>query len=641
MIVQPSSTRPLRAMRALLLMGGIAAVPAHAQLSPPGSPTVVPRPGQAIGPHPLPVMPKPVPQMPDTSAIVAPPLNLPAGKQDDRQILADLKGLVLIDDVKALKKAGVNASGIVLQNLPMLDDPVIKDRLAAYLGKPVSQGTLNAISQTVVLWYREKKYPFVDVAVPAGQYVTNGVVQIVVTETHSGKITARGNVWFSSDFLISQVRSKPGDRINIEELEDDKNWLNQNPFRLVNIVANRGDTPGTTDLIVDTVQEKFPVRVYTGYSNSGQPAIGHDRWNLGFTWGNALGLDDQFSYQLSTSDDFWHNREKFLGKTDRPAFVGHTVNYEMATSWRDKITIYGSYLESSPLLGPFLGLAGTDASAGIRYQHTLPSTRKFDEQIQGGYEFKTSNNNLEFGGFQISNVTTEVDQFFVEYDATMRDDYGQTEFTNTAVYSPGNLTDQNNNRFFAAQICGVPCTAGGAPKANYIYNHAVITRVTGLPQGQALANSLGWLGGTTSITKIVGQMSNGNLIPSEQIGIGGADSIRGYDERAANGSEGILVSEELRTPGFSLANLFLSTNSPWNDLTQLGVFYDYGSVSNNVAVAGASNSIELESVGLGFHLLAGPDANVRIDLNYGWQLRKLPGAKDRSEFGHIAITLAY
>jgi hemolysin activation/secretion protein len=187
----------------------------------------------------------------------------------------------------------------------------------------------------------------------------------------------------------------------------------------------------------------------------------------------------------------------------------------------------------------------------------------------------------------------------------------------------------------------VPCTAGGAPKANYIYNHAVITRVTGLPQGQALANSLGWLGGTTSITKIVGQMSNGNLIPSEQIGIGGADSIRGYDERTANGSEGILVSEELRTPGFSLANLFLSTNSPWNDLTQLGVFYDYGSVSNNVAVAGASNSIELESVGLGFHLLAGPDANVRIDLNYGWQLRKLPGAKDRSEFGHIAITLAY
>jgi len=628
-------------------MGGMSCTSAYAQLSPTaasgaphpegGMATVLPPATSAAGPHPVPVTPQSAPKIPDTTPNIAPSPNLsPVGK-GDREILPALKGLVLIDNISELKKSGVSGSGIMPENLPMLDSPTIRERLAAYIGKPVSQKTLAEINQTIILWYRDNKYPFVDVAVPAGQDVTNGVVQIVVSETRSGKITARGNKWFSSEFLTSQVRLKPGDRINIEKLEEDKNWINQNPFRLVNIVANRSETPGVTDLVVDTVQEKFPARFYAGYSNSGQQALGHDRWNLGFIWGNALWLDDQLSYQFTTSNDFWHSREKFAGKMDRPAFVGHTISYEIATGWRDKITIYGSYLESSPLLGPLLGVAGTDGAAGIRYSTKLPSTRKFDEFLRFGFEFKTSNNSIEFGGMPLpgADITTEVDQFFLEYDATLRDDYGQTDFTNSLVYSPGGITAQNRTSFFRAQT-NSPTTV-----ADYMYDHVVLTRVTGLPQGEELAKSLGWFGGTTMITKFVGQISDGNLLPSEQIGAGGADSVRGYDERVANGSEGILFSEEIRSPGFSLAKLVADSDSAWNDLTQLGVFWDYGSIFDNVTLAGAPNSIELESTGMGLHVLAGPDANFRLDLDYGWQLRTLPGLTHRSQFGHLAITLAY
>jgi hypothetical protein len=44
---------------------------------------------------------------------------------------------------------------------------------------------------------------------------------------------------------------------------------------------------------------------------------------------------------------------------------------------------------------------------------------------------------------------------------------------------------------------------------------------------------------------------------------------------------------------------------------------------------------------LGYHLIAGPDQNVRIDLDYGFQMHKLPGATDDSQFGHVAVTVAY
>src|SRR5208282_4784457 len=111
------------------------------------------------------------------------------------------------------------------------------------------KAALHAIGQTIIDWYSEQKYPFVDVAVPAGQDVTNGVVQVVVTESHAGKVTTRGNKWFSSDLLV-------------------------------NIVAERDSTPGVTNFVVDTVQEKFPFRAYAGYDNTGTAVLGHDRWNV-------------------------------------------------------------------------------------------------------------------------------------------------------------------------------------------------------------------------------------------------------------------------------------------------------------------------------------------------------------------------
>jgi hemolysin activation/secretion protein len=638
MILFPA-LRPARVVGSVLLLGGIACPQAYAQTT---NPHLVNQAGEiplidvsfATDSDPR-FAPKSAPKPADTSAVEGPTPKTPAAPAADRVIIPNLKGLVFIDNVKALRPKGVEGSGIVIENLPMLEDPAIHDQLAAFVGKPLTQGSVRDLGGLIANWYRMKKYPFVDVSVPAGQDVTNGVVQVVVAESHMGKIGAKGNYWFSSDFLESQVRLKPGDRINIGDLEEDKNWINQNPFRLVNIVASRGDQPGVTDLTVDTIQEKFPARFYAGYSNSGTPIIGHDRWDLGFIWGNAFWHDDQLSYQFQTSDDFWHNREQFPGKEDHPAFVGHTLNYAMALPWRDKIIIYGYYLQASPLLGPQIGIVGTDGSAGIRYSMRLPSTRKFDEHVEFGYEFKTSNNNLEFGGFGVSSTTTEVDQFVIQYDATMRDDYGQTEVTNAFTFSPGGISDLNKTIFFQQQ------TGSRDAHADYLYDHIVVTRVTGLPLDSDIAKKLGWFGGVTSITKFVGQIANGNLVPSEELGAGGAASVRGYDERAENGSQGILFSEELRTPVFSLAKMFLNTNSPWNDQSQIGVFYDFGSVSNNTLIPNTPSSAQLESVGLGYHLLDGPDQNVRVDLDYGFQLRKLPGASDTSQFGHVAVTLAY
>ena len=556
-----------------------------------------------------------------------------AAPAQDTVILPELTGLKLIDSIGKLQTTGVNETGITVDGLPMLEEPAIREKLQSFLGKPLTESSLRAILQSIIDWYGDQNYPFVDVAPPAGQDVTNGVVQLVVTEFRAGKVTARGNRWFSSDFLTSQVRLKPGDRINIEKLVEDKNWINQNPFRTVNIVAERNQAAGTTDFVVDTVREQFPGRVFASYDNSGTPILGHDRWSLGFNWGDAFWMDQQLSYQFTSSNDFWHSREKVGGVERDPAFVAHALSYMIPLPWRDKLTIFGSYATAVPRLGPDLGLRGVNGQASLRYQMPLPSTQDFDQQIQFGYDFKTSNNNLQFGGFTVSDVTTEIDQFLVIYNATLRDEWGQTGFENSLVYSPGRLTDGNTDLAFALQA-GSP-----AAKANYLYDHFVFTRLTGLPKDRAWVQDLGWFKDTSLLSRFVGQVSNRNLLPSEQLGLGGSESVRGYDERAANGSEGFLVSQELRSPPFSLATAFGADVG--GDQTQLAAFWDYGTVWEPTPVTGAPSSTQLQGVGLGFHYIAGPDANFKIDLNYGWQLRKLPGALNHSQFGHISVTIAY
>ena len=470
-------------------------------------------------------------------------------------------------------------------------------------------------------WYREHDYPFVDVAFPAGQDITNGVIQVVVTESRVGMIVARNNKWFSTGLLNGQVRLQPGDRISLSQLEADKDWLNQNPFRSVNIVAEKSTTPGYTDIAVDTVHEDFPFRVHATYDNTGVPVLGRDRYSAGFDWGNAFWMDQQLSYQYTSSLPLWRGLD---GQS--ASYQAHSASYLAPLPWRDKISIFGVYALAVPELGPDLGLTGITWQASARYIIPLAAPANFTQQIQAGFDFKSSNNNLIFGGLQISNVTTEIDQFVGDYNASLRDPLGQTSFDNTIVLSPGGISALNTTALFQAQA---PFATAG-----YTYDRLSLTRLTGLPQDADWVKRLGWFKDLSSLTRFVGQVSSANLLASEQLGIGGMDTVPGYDERVANGSDGVLLSEELLSPSFGLTKYLIRD---FGDQTQVSAFWAYGSVRDNKALPGAQNGHDLESVGLGLRYVIGRYVN--FHLNYGWQLRRLSGA-DRGEFADVTLTLS-
>lgn len=525
--------------------------------------------------------------------------------QQDNVILSPLRGVVFLSSLAEVRSAGVavpgiKAGGVDVGRVIRLDTPLFVAKIAPFIGKPLTFSGIFAISSTVRSWYAAAGHPFVDVVVPP-QDVASGVIQVVVSEYRLGGISVTGNKWFSSSLTARQSGLHPGQILTLAELQDDLYWLNQNIFRQVDAVFGPGKTAGTTDITLQT-QDELPVRLYAGYDNQGVPELGRDEWDIGANWANAFGLDQLLSYQLTRS---------VSGR-----YTGNAVNWEIPLAWRDTLEFFGSYEQERPESAVDFTLSGDSAQASFRYIHPFGGPIWFHQQIEVGYDFKTTNNNLDFGGINVSRNAVEIDQFPVIYIANVVDTLGQTHFENTLVMSPGNMTAGNKNAAFA-QI-----QPGAA--ASYVYDQVGLTRVFLLPAG------------FTSTTRGLLQRSSRNLLDSEQVAAGGFDSVIGYDTDTGLGSNGELFSEDIKGPPFSIAGVF-DHNGRFNDESQLGIFYDYADLSQVRAVPGLRDRVDLASAGVDFRAEFKNHMSVHFAL--GWQLRNAPGTGKHGAFGDITVTL--
>ncbi len=530
-------------------------------------------------------------------------------------ILPSLTGITLVGTPGGLKPGGIPGHGIDTGGIALLKGADFTDQLTPYLGKPVSLHDLNEIARIIVLYYRSRGHPLVDVTVPQ-QDVTSGAVQFLVSEFKAGKVEVEGNHWFSSGQMLEGLHVTPGEPVDGDRLLGDVAWLNQNPFRHVDLVYRRATDPQTTDIVLQTT-DRFPVRVYAGYDNSGTRITGRDRVNLGFNWGNALWSGQLFSYQFSSSDDFWHNRAETATRPDAPTFVSHSFDWQIPLPWHHRLDIFGLYEKINPRIGPDFAAPGTSGQASLRYVIPWQRSERISGDWQLGYDFKTTNNNLEFGGTQVSNTASNIHQFVLGADVTILDGLGSTALALTAFLSPGGLGRGNDNKDFAA--------SSPLGTAQYAYTQFALSRLTRLPF------DLTWA------TRLKAQISNANLLPSERLGFGGTDYGRGYDPFSASGDDGVLFSNELRLPPWHVA--------PKGAELQLFTFWDYGSVYYHrtpldpATLKPASHGTELASTGFGLHYIY--DRYIEFRLDCGFQLRTLPGAGGRGQFANVSITISY
>lgn len=554
------------------------------------------------------VAPKPVPQR---EGPVEREKASAETEMDGTPLLPALKGLVFLKDPALVRKEGVsNGEGVKIEGISLLGEgnawnPRFRSVVTKYLGQPVSLKSLNEMSRDIVRFYREEGLLVVHVLVPSNQDITNGVVQVLVLEGRIGEVRVEGNRYFASDLLSEKLSMEQGDLLREALLEGDVGWINQNPFRHVEPVLARGKNFGETDIIL-RVDDRFPLRTYGGYEDTGTDLTGDERWLVGMNWGNAFLLDQRLNYQFTTSSDF----EKM---------TAHSGSWEIPLPWRHTLTFFGSYAEMrADIANALFAQTGKSWQASLRYAIPLPGTDPYAHVLTPGFDFKQSNNNLEFGGANVFNTTTDILQGSLDYSGQLDDPWGKTSFGATAYYSPGHLSSRNRNPTFNASRSDA--------KSAYLYGHFTLDRATPLP------------GGFSWIFKGVWQESEANLLGSEQLGLGGYNTVRGYEEREANGDSGYLISNEIHAPLISIGSLF-GFHAIRDGLTFL-IFYDYGETHNHSLLPEEDSHLRLAGVGPGLRYYFGSYLSVRFD--YGWQLYDTFQSNNRFDSrGHLGIVLAY
>jgi hemolysin activation/secretion protein len=548
------------------------------------------------------IAPKTPPTSPPSQGLTVP---LPSEQGSDAILVSSLKGVVLLSDVKRFRSSGFDGvSGVRIEQLTQFKDARIEPVIEPYLGQPVTLLRLQQLCRDVVVFYRKHDRPIVDVVIPEGQDITLGVVQIVVIEGHLGDVSVTGNRWFETDGLRSLVRIRRGDPIGEKALMQDIDWINANPFLHVDPSIARGGKVGETDLILET-KDRFPARFFTGYEDSGNDLTGDERFLFGFNWGDAFLQGHQMNYQFTADSAF----EKM---------TAHSGSYVIPLPWRHTFNVFGSYAKmKGDITDPLFNLTGFSWQASARYGIPLAPIERLKHELSLGFDFKQSNNDLEFGEVSVSGATTEIYQGSLAYHAQYPDPWGETSLDNLAVWSPGRWSDRNRDAIFG--------TVRAFSSAEYTYDRISLERRTRLPAG------------LSCIMRGTYQWADNNLLGSEQLGLGGYSTVRGYDEREANGDEGYLTSIELRSPSINPGALIGS--KAWNDHAQALVFWDYGCVSNHSLLGGEDPNVLMSSVGPGLRYEITPYLSARFD--YGFQLYRTDIAHRGTSRAHLGVVIAY
>jgi hemolysin activation/secretion protein len=568
---------------------------------------------QDYGPKTMPSGPmKPVSKTSRPSAFVS---------QSDEEVTANLTGIVFLGTMGEVAATGRPTSSGIKTTVPGLSFSEVSRIAQPYMGKAVNFGDLDDICRQVMAYFESVNQPVVTALVPE-QEIRGGVVQILVVRGKMGQVSVEGNRYFKSENLKSVVRLKEGEDIDLGTLTDDMNWLNGNPFRQVEPSLSPGQSAGQTDVVLE-VKDRFPIRPYVSYDNFGIQSLGYDRYSAGASMIDIWsGWDQQLNYQYLTSGGF-------------NALISNSGSYSVALPWEHSLTVLASYSKSNPdAVGPMVQ-SGYYWQVSGRYNIPLPTLNVLDgldyrHQVYAGYDFKAANSDLFFNGAALDPVYNglvglyNISQFVLGYGLNQTDPLGSTSFETVLYGSPGGMSSNNNNTSFQ--------NIDGGADAQYIYGKFSLNRVFRLP-GDACLMLSGQI-----------QQADSNLMPSESFGIGGYDTVRGYDQRSSNGDNGYLGNIEIRTPPISIWQL-AGAGEALDQLVFLG-FLDYGQVLQYSSDTITSVNSHLMSVGPGLRYNIGPYFNVRFD--WGFQLQQAPpgttggsGGRSGTSQAVLSATLAY
>ena len=356
---------------------------------------------------------------------------------------------------------------------------------------------------------------------------------------------------------------KAGETPNTRDIARSLELANQHPAKTVLLKFKEGEAPDTVDAVLN-VKDQRPYQFFGVLNNIGTPESGRLRLSVGGQYSNLFDRDQKATVTYTVSPDNWNNVTQ----------VG--ANYQIPFyRWAGNLSFL--FVHSDVNVGQIPGPSNTTISEvsgagdflGATYTQLLPGIGSYSHDWQLSLQFKyfeNLNNIIKQQGGSAGAAETMPVSF--QYDGAYR-----TEHTRTT--------------FYMAIAKNVPI-GGLNTDAAYLLSPRI---------GATNDWTVGRFGGTCTYflpknwlarALVDVQMTGQPLIAGEQFGVGGVNSVRGFEERAISGDSGYRASFEVWTPAMPLIY----------DIRAL-VFFDTGNAAHIDKQPGEVGSDTISSAGFG------------------------------------------
>ena len=405
-----------------------------------------------------------------------------------------------IEIAKEKEKAPQPPAGpsFILQSVEVTDSTIFKpaDFRAAYesyIGKQVTFKDLEDIAEKIKTEYKKRGYLTTTTYIPE-QNISSGKVEIRVSEGKMGSLKVEGNKWFASSLIEKYIHVKKNEVLNIFRMGRDMLRLNQNSDMEVRAVISPGKEPGTTDIVLK-VDDHIPYHAGVSFDDQGTRLVGKDRTSLSFRSTNLLGFNDSaFANTLMSASS-----------------TGEFVSYAIP------IDTYGTracfdYTAFSMKLGKEykrFDITGTTQIYTPHISGEIYLSEDFQAGVDTGIEIKSIKKKVAWK----TTTNDQLRQPYVDFDLAKMDTIfggGQTAFSPRFSFGTAN--------FLGASSLNHPSESRPDTGGFFFRYEQTVKRIQKM-----------FFDSYVSVRSQF-QTASTTLPSSEQIQLGGANTVRGYPE---------------------------------------------------------------------------------------------------------------
>lgn len=441
--------------------------------------------------------------------------------------------------------------------------------------------------------------------------------------------------FFSASQIDRRFRGLHEEAIfNYKDFYDRFYTLNAHPDLTADVdLRLRTETQAERDLrYVDMdlrVVESLPLHAVLDLDNYGTDASGEWMSRLTLQYLNLTRADDVLTLSAHSSFD--------VGAL----YGGAGSYYRPHHFWQGgAFTLYGGYTEvDAKDVVPRIDVEGDGWFVGLQGSMRILDTSRYLMSASLGVVHRYISSGLVVDGFKTlpRDLTIRpVSLALMFSDKTADAWHGRNYVTLEAVYNRGDFLDTSDDLEVKAQRV--------AADADYSILRLQAARTQMF--GGTRQDDGGYLGRWIAFMRVQGQYADGALIHAEQMGLGGANSIRGYKEREYLGDHAVAGTVEIRTP--LIIGLFTRAIQPlmprWQppetpiDRLQLVAFADGGYMEIVDALPGEDSNQTLFSAGAGLRLSLTQHAQLKFD--WGFPVEETPESSSSGR-GHVNLQIQF